>query len=42
MAMAAMFAGLDFSNVGVHIPHADAYPIVGRVRHIVADHQHLL
>jgi hydroxyacid-oxoacid transhydrogenase len=32
MAMAATFAGLGFGNVGVHIPHADAYPIAGRVR----------
>jgi hydroxyacid-oxoacid transhydrogenase len=30
--MAATFAGLGFGNVGVHIPHADAYPIAGRVR----------
>lgn len=33
MAMAATFAGLGFGNAGVHIPHADAYPIAGRVRH---------
>jgi hydroxyacid-oxoacid transhydrogenase len=32
MAMAATFAGLGFGNAGVHIPHADAYPIAGRVR----------
>ena len=32
MAMAATFAGMGFGNAGVHIPHADAYPIAGRVR----------
>ena len=29
MAMAATFAGLGFGNAGVHIPHANAYPIAG-------------
>ena len=29
--MAATFAGLGFGNAGVHIPHANAYPIAGRV-----------
>jgi alcohol dehydrogenase class IV len=32
MAFAATFAGLGFGNAGVHIPHANAYPIAGRVR----------
>lgn len=32
MAMAATFAGMGFGNSGVHIPHANAYPIAGRVR----------
>ena len=32
MALAATFAGLGFGNAGVHIPHAGAYPIAGRVR----------
>ncbi|MDF9714533.1 iron-containing alcohol dehydrogenase [Nocardioides sp. ChNu-153] len=32
MAMAATFAGLGFGNAGVHIPHACAYPVAGRVR----------
>ncbi|HRD63381.1 MAG TPA: hydroxyacid-oxoacid transhydrogenase [Nocardioides sp.] len=32
MAMAATFAGLGFGNAGVHIPHANADPIAGRVR----------
>jgi len=32
MAMASTFAGLGFGNAGVHIPHANAYPIAGRVR----------
>jgi alcohol dehydrogenase class IV len=32
MALAATFAGLGFGNAGVHIPHANAYPIAGQVR----------
>ena len=32
MAMASTFAGLGFGNAGVHIPHANAYPIAGQVR----------
>ncbi|MEQ6900635.1 hydroxyacid-oxoacid transhydrogenase [Nocardioides sp. YIM 152588] len=32
MALAATFAGLGFGNAGVHIPHACAYPVAGRVR----------
>ncbi|MEH1129351.1 hydroxyacid-oxoacid transhydrogenase [Micromonospora sp. CPCC 206061] len=32
MAMAATFAGIGFGNAGVHIPHANAYPIAGGVR----------
>jgi hydroxyacid-oxoacid transhydrogenase len=35
MALAATFAGLGFGNAGVHIPHANAYPIAGRVRDYV-------
>jgi hydroxyacid-oxoacid transhydrogenase len=37
MAMAATFAGLGFGNAGVHIPHANAYPIAGRVRSFVPE-----
>jgi alcohol dehydrogenase class IV len=37
MALAATFAGLGFGNAGVHIPHANAYPIAGRVRSFVPD-----
>jgi hydroxyacid-oxoacid transhydrogenase len=37
MAMAATFAGMGFGNAGVHIPHANAYPIAGRVRSYVPD-----
>jgi alcohol dehydrogenase class IV len=32
MLLAASFAGMGFGNAGVHIPHACAYPIAGRVR----------
>ena len=32
MAMAATFAGMGFGNSGVHIPHANAYPIAGQVQ----------
>ena len=35
MAMAATFAGMGFGNAGVHIPHANAYPIAGRVKEYV-------
>ncbi len=35
MALAATFAGMGFGNAGVHIPHANAYPIAGRVRDFV-------
>lgn len=31
MMAAATFAGMGFGNAGVHIPHACAYPIAGRV-----------
>jgi alcohol dehydrogenase class IV len=37
MAMAATFAGMGFGNAGVHIPHANAYPIAGRVKDFHAD-----
>jgi hydroxyacid-oxoacid transhydrogenase len=37
MAMAATFAGMGFGNAGVHIPHANAYPIAGRVRGYVPE-----
>ena len=32
MSMASTFAGLGFGNAGVHIPHANAYPLAGQVR----------
>lgn len=32
MALAATFAGIGFGNAGVHVPHANAYPIAGQVR----------
>src|SRR5699024_2176979 len=31
MMLAASFAGMGFGNAGVHVPHACAYPIAGRV-----------
>jgi hydroxyacid-oxoacid transhydrogenase len=31
MAIAATFAGMGFGNAGVHIPHANGYPIAGQV-----------
>jgi hydroxyacid-oxoacid transhydrogenase len=32
MMLAATLAGMGFGNAGVHIPHANAYPIAGLVR----------
>lgn len=37
LSLAATFAGLGFGNAGVHIPHANAYPIAGQVRDFVPD-----
>lgn len=34
MALAATFAGMGFGNAGVHVPHANAYPVAGRVHDI--------
>ena len=31
MTQAATFAGMGFGNAGVHVPHANAYPIAGMV-----------
>jgi hydroxyacid-oxoacid transhydrogenase len=32
MALAATLAGMGFGNAGVHIPHANAYPIAGQAK----------
>src|SRR5699024_1593530 len=32
--LAATFAGMGFGNAGVHVPHANAYPVAGRVHDI--------
>ena len=32
MALAATFAGMGFGNAGVHIPHANGYPIAGQAK----------
>src|SRR5690606_26746844 len=32
MALAATFAGMGFGNAGLHVPHANSYPVAGRVR----------
>ncbi len=33
MLLAASYAGIGFGNAGVHLPHAMAYPVAGRVKH---------
>lgn len=40
VSMAATFAGLGFGNAGVHIPHANAYPIAGQVTDFRPDGYH--
>jgi alcohol dehydrogenase class IV len=37
LAMAATVAGMGFGNAGVHVPHANAYPIAGGVREFRPD-----
>ena len=37
MMLAATFAGMGIGNSGVHIPHANAYPIAGMVRNFHPD-----
>jgi len=36
MMLATIYAGMGFSNAGVHIPHAMGYPIAGNVRQFSA------
>jgi hydroxyacid-oxoacid transhydrogenase len=36
MMLAASFAGIGFGSAGVHLPHAMAYPVAGRVRNYCA------
>jgi hydroxyacid-oxoacid transhydrogenase len=33
MLLAASYAGIGFGNAGVHLPHAMAYPVAGKVEH---------
>jgi hydroxyacid-oxoacid transhydrogenase len=41
MMLATIYAGMGFSNAGVHIPHAMGYPIAGNVRGFYpADYPH--
>ncbi len=37
MMLANIYAGMGFSNAGLHIPHAMGYPIAGHVRDFRAD-----
>jgi hydroxyacid-oxoacid transhydrogenase len=37
MMLATVYAGMGFSNAGVHIPHAMGYPIAGNVRNFYPD-----
>ncbi len=37
MALAATFAGMGFGNAGVHVPHANAYPVAGRVHDLATE-----
>lgn len=33
MMLASTYAGIGFGNAGTHLPHANAYPVAGQVRH---------
>lgn len=37
MLLASSYAGIGFGNAGVHLPHAMAYPVAGRVRDYMPD-----
>jgi alcohol dehydrogenase class IV len=37
MALASTYAGSGFGNAGTHLPHANAYPVAGAVKHYEAE-----
>ena len=37
MLLASSYAGIGFGNAGVHLPHAMAYPVAGRIKSYMPD-----